>query len=256
LASILRLKHRQMNSRPTIQQELKDLSSFLPHDIEQPVFTVPDGYFENFAASVWNKLKSQPLQTPHDELKELSEVLAAIPKNNPYTVPENYFSGFTPTVSGLVKEDELPQVLQTISRKMPQTVPAGYFSGLADGVMAKISQPKAKVVSFNRPRLMRLAAAAVVTGIIAISSIAYFGNRNSGIDPTQAPAEWVATKLQDVSTQALDEFLMTVDAGQSLATNGSTKTDVHTLLKDVPVSELDAFLEQLPTANEELYLIN
>ena len=241
-----------MNSRPTIQQELKDLSSTIPHDLEQPVFTVPEGYFENFAASVWQRINSQQLQTPHDELNELSEVLAAIPKKMPYSVPENYFSGFTQTIPGLVKDDELPQALQTMSRQMPQNVPAGYFEGFSASVMAKISRPQAKVVSFNRPRLLRLAAA-VVTGIIAISSIAYFGNRGSSIDPNKASEEWVATKLQDVSTQALDEFIMTVDAGQTLANNSGKQADVRNLLKDVPVSELDAFLEQVPTASEELF---
>ena len=238
---------------------MKDLSSFLPHDIEQPVFTVPDGYFENFAASVWLKLRSQHLQSPYDELNELSEVLAAIPKKMPYTVPENYFSGFTQTVPGLVKEDDLPEVLQTISRKMPNTVPAGYFDGLAPTVLAKVTKPAAKVVSFNRPRLLRIAAAAVVTGIIAISSIASFGNRSSSIDPNQASEAWVATKLQDVSNQALDEFISTVDAtgsSQTLATSGNGRTVVRTMLQDVPVSELEAFLEEVPTANDELYLIN
>ncbi len=245
-----------MNSRLTIQQELKELSSLIPHDLEQPVFTVPEGYFENFAATVWTKLRGQHQQTPHDELNELSPVLAAIPKKMPFAVPENYFSGFTQTIPGLVAEDELPELLQSIGRQMPQTVPTGYFDGLPGTIMAKVNKPAAKVVSFNRSRFMRMAAAAVVTGVIAISSIVYFGNRSSSIDPNQESGEWVATKLQDVSTQALDEFIMTVDAGQSLATNGAQKTDVRTLLQDVPVSELDAFLEDVPTANDDLYLIN
>ena len=247
-----------MNSRPTIQQELKDLSSFLPHDLEQPVFTVPDGYFENFAASVWLKLRSQHLQTPHDELTELSEVLAAIPKKNPYTVPENYFSGFTLAVPSLVTEDELPGPLQAISRQMPNTVPAGYFDGLADAVLAKIQKPAAKVVSFNRARFMRLAAAAVVTGIIAISSLVYFTTNNQPIDPNQQSGEWVAKQLQNVSTQALDEFIMTTDIGYqaSNTTPKGKQTDVQHMLKDVSNSELDAFLKGVPTGSEESSLIN
>ncbi len=246
-----------MNSRPTIQQELKDLSSFLPHDIEQPVFTVPTGYFENFAASVWQKLRSQQPQTPHDELTELSSVLAAIPKKNPYTVPENYFSGFTPAVPALVKEESLPAALQAIGRQMPYTVPAGYFNGLADTVMAKITQPTARVVSFNRSRFMRIAAAAVVTGIIAITSIMYFSNGSQTVDPNEQPEEWVAKRLQDVSNQALDEFIMTADLDYEASNNlQHGKYDVQNQLKDVSNSELDAFLNGVPTANDELYLIN
>lgn len=244
-----------MNSRPTIQQELKDLSSFLPHDIEQPVFTVPDGYFENFAASVWHKLRSQHLQTPYDELTELSEVLAAIPKKNPYTVPENYFSGFTLAVPTLLKEDELPGALQAVGRQMPNTVPAGYFDGLADAVLAKITKPAAKVVSFGTSRFMRMAAAAVVIGIIAISSLVYFKTNDQTIDPNQQSEEWVAKSLQNVSTQALDEFIMTTDASYQ-ASNTTPNGDVQLLLKDVSNSELDAFLNGLPASNGEPYLIN
>jgi hypothetical protein len=245
-----------MNSRPTIQQELKDLSSFLPHDIEQPVFTVPDGYFENFAASVWQKLRSQHLQTPYDELTELSEVLAAIPKKNPYTVPENYFSGFTLNVPSLVREEQMPEALQAIGRQMPHTVPAGYFDGLADAVLEKVTKPAAKVVSFNRARFMRIAAAAVVTGIIAISGFLFFGKGEQTIDPNQKSGEWVAKSLQNVSNQALDEFIMTTDIGyQASNTPNSNPTDVKHMLEGVSNSELDAFLEGIPTGNEET-LIN
>lgn len=247
-----------MNSRPTIQQELKDLSSFLPHDIEQPVFTVPQGYFENFAASVWQKLRSQHLQTPHDELTELSEVLAAIPKKNPYTVPENYFSGFTPIVPSLVKEDELPQALQALNRQMPYAVPAGYFDGLAATVLAKVTKPTAKVVSFNRGRFMRIAAAAIVTGIIAISGFLFLGKGEQSIDPNQQSGEWVAKSLQNISNQELDEFLKASDIGynaSNMAQNGNG-TDVQNMLKGVSNSELDAFLEQVPTGSEDSYLIN
>ena len=249
-----------MNSRPTIQQELKELSSLLPHDIEQPVFTVPEGYFENFAASVWQKLRSQQPQTPHDELTELSSVLAAIPKKNPYTVPENYFSGFTRAVPSLVKEDELPQALQSLDRQMPYAVPAGYFNSLADTVLAKVTRPQAKVVRFQPARIMRIAAAAMVAGVIAISGIVYFSNGSSTADPNPQSEEWVAKKLKDVSNQALEEFILTVDAGaensSSLAQNGNRQADVRTMLKDVPNDELEAFLEQVPTAYDDFDLMN
>lgn len=245
-----------MNSRSTIQQELKELSSFLPHDIEQPVFTVPNGYFENFAASVWQKLRSQHLQTPHDELTELSTMLAAIPKNNPYTVPENYFSGFTLAVPSLVREDELPEALQALGRQMPNTVPAGYFDGLADTVLAKVHKPTAKVVSFNRNHFMRIAAAAVVTGVIAISGLLFWGKGEPSLDPNQQSGEWVAKSLQNVSNQALDEFIMTTDIGYQASNTPNGKTnDVKHMLEGVSNSELDAFLDGIPAGNEET-LIN
>ena len=248
-----------MNSRSTIQQELKELSSLLPHEIKQPVFTVPEGYFEAFAASVWEKLRGQHGQTPYDELTELSPVLAAIPKKMPFTVPQNYFSGFTQTVPELVKDDEVPQALQSISRQMPHAVPAGYFEGLSADVLAKVNRPGAKVVSFGFRRLMRVAAAAVVVGVMALTGWVLFGNEGGQpLDPNTESSEWVAKRLQGVSNQALEDFIMTADIGYEASADLQTGNgaDVQKLLKEVSDSELDAFLKQVPTANEELYLIN
>src|SRR6476661_7700312 len=98
-----------MNSRNAIQQELNDLRSSLPlTNNEQPVFTVPEGYFENLAASVLAKIKSQSPVSAATELEALSPVLAAIPKQTPYSVPENYFTHLATGLPALVHEEALP----------------------------------------------------------------------------------------------------------------------------------------------------
>src|SRR6476469_4602377 len=117
-----------MNSRDAIQQELKDLRSSLPPtNNEQPVFTVPEGYFENFAASVLAMVKRQPSVPAADELTELSPVLAAIPRQTPYHVPEDYFTHLAIDLPALVNEEALPDLLTTHTKQMPYHVPAGYF---------------------------------------------------------------------------------------------------------------------------------
>jgi hypothetical protein len=81
-----------MNTRKHIQEELKSLKSNLPYLIEKPVFTVPEGYFNNFAASVFAKINEGVAVSATDELNELSAFLSSIKKEIPYNVPENYFS--------------------------------------------------------------------------------------------------------------------------------------------------------------------
>ena len=233
-----------MNSHDAIQQELKDLRSSLPPDKEQPVFTVPEGYFENFAASVWAKIKTQQTNVT-DELEHLSPVLAAIPKTTPFSVPENYFSHLATGLPALVNDEALPEILKSHTKQMPYTVPSGYFEGLTAQVAAKVA-PKAKVVSFST-RVMRFAAAAVITGVIAVAGVLYLNNRSTALDPAEQPHAWVEQKLQNVSNQDLEAFINTADVGfNSKELAKHSKGEVRQMLRDVSTNELNAFLNEVP----------
>jgi hypothetical protein len=242
-----------MNSRDAIQQELKDLRSSLPlTNNEQPVFTVPEGYFENFAASVLAKVKSQPAGDAADELNALSPVLAAIPRKTPYHVPENYFTHLATGLPALVNEEALPELLQTHTKQMPYTVPSGYFDTLAAQVAAKVIKPQAKVVPLYF-RAMRFAAAASVVSVIAIATFFYINsNRTTTLDPSKQPEAWVAQKLKNIPKSDIEAFLKTVDTGsgsRELAQKGS-QTEVRQLLHDIPTTDLDAFLKEVPADAE------
>jgi len=244
-----------MSSRKYIQDELRELNSTLPSDVK-PVFSVPEGYFENFAASVLLKLKEEEAAvSAADELTSLSPLLAGLSKKMPYDVPQNYFNALSDEAPALVKEDELPAFLAEPSRTNPYEVPAGYFDTLPAQVVAKVTQKQAKVVSFNRTRWMRVAAAAIVAGVLAISGLVYYNSRPS-TDPTQTSDNWIASHLKNVSNQDLEEFLETTDTppADQMATHKTA--DVRQMLNDVSVKEIDAFLAQIPTDDEELSIIN
>jgi hypothetical protein len=100
---------------------------------------------------------------------------------------------------------------------------------------------------------MRLAVAAMVTGVIGISGITYFNNRgnttSSGSDP-------VAVELKKVSMEELNEFIsntafdITDDKSPVTAKNNSRKPETKKIFADVSDKELDAFLSQVPTDDE------
>jgi hypothetical protein len=218
---------------------------------EQPVFTVPEGYFENFAASVLAKLKSQPALQAADELESLSPVLAAIPKQTPYSVPENYFTHLATGLPALVNEEALPDLLRNHSKQMPYTVPTGYFDGLAAQVAAKVTRPKAKIIPLST-RFMRVAVAAALIGIVALGGFFYFSGNGSALDPAKQPGAWVAQKLKNISDSDIEAFLKTTDTdinSKEIVQKGS-KTEVQQLLQDVSTQELDAFLNEVPAEND------
>jgi hypothetical protein len=136
-------------------------------------------------------------------------------------------------------------------------VPAGYFTGLPNSVLARIKRPTAKVISIKRNKWMKMAVAAMVAGIIAVSGIFYLNDKSSIIDPAKQPGQWVAKNLEGVSNQALDEFIKTADfnASGNIAKT-SNNTEVRNMLKEVSDIELDAFLIAVPTDDEELLVIN
>jgi hypothetical protein len=232
-----------MTGRNNIQAELNELNSHLPAGLQEPVFNLPQGYFENFAASVLARIKSG---SARDEISELSPLLAGIPKTTPFAVPENYFSSLEP----IPAEEELPAVLKYIGKDMPYELPEGYFEGFASQV--KDALKPAKVVTMRRS-WSRMAVAAMTAGIITLGSFLYFGNSGPSVD---SPA-WVSAKLDKVSDKGLEDFINATDASdETLVSNDLRSQDVKAMLSDVTVNDMDAFLDELPYDEEELPVIN
>lgn len=245
-----------MSIKREIQEELRELSSGLLYDKQPPVFTVPEGYFENFAASVLLRVKNNSAISVMEELQDISPLLASIPRNMPYSVPENYFVQIIEDIPAITQETVVPESISAV-KQMPYNVPDDYFTSLAGNVLSKIdTKPVAKVVSMRSTNWMRYAVAAVMAGVIMLSGIFYFSNRST-INPNVESQAWVSNKLKDVSNEDLQEFIEKADFklnGKEMVQN-SNKAEVKNMLNDVSDKELDAFLNSIP-ADDELLVIN
>lgn len=235
-----------MNRRNPIKDELNGLNSQLPQDPDGSPYSVPEGYFEGLAGSILSRIKTgSPEVSPATEIAELSPLLAGLSREMPYAVPGNYFSSTIDGLSILVREDETPAVLKYIGKELPYEVPYDYFEELPSVILKKVTN-RGRVVPMIRRKWMHLAAAALVAGIITLSGISYF-NKPS-VDPN-AP---IAQQLKNVSTKELDEFINNT----TVTTEARARTtEVKHLLQDVSVNDLEAFLEEVPTEEEEI-LIN
>jgi hypothetical protein len=141
---------------------------------------------------------------------------------------------------------------------MPYQVPAGYFETLPGILLKRVNPSTAKVIPISSARKwMRYAVAAIIAGAISISSILYFGN-NQSVDPASQPHEWVETKLKNVPDKALEEFINTTDISTTTVARTKTldKTEVRRLIQDIPDTELDKFLNEVSTDNDELSAYN
>jgi hypothetical protein len=231
----------QMNRYKNIQDELNELESSLKAGIK-PVFNLPEGYFENFPSTVLQRIRLHESEAK-TEISGLSPLLASLSRDMPLSVPNNYFEEFTPIAA------EQSEVLASIGKTMPYSVPAHYFEDLSDAVHARVWEPKAKVVPF-RKRVMRMAAAAIITGLIAISGWVYFNQKSNDVSVNET-GQWVSKKLDGVSNQDLEEFInITASDEVSEPIAATAKPEVRNMLTDVSDSELENFLSEIPEDEE------
>jgi hypothetical protein len=154
---------------------------------------------------------------------------------------------------GIVTEKEAEPGWSTEGRIMPYTVPAGYFEQLPAAILKQVAPAKAKVISMGARKWMPYAVAAVFIGLLVLGSILYRGN-DSATGGATNPEEWVAKQLRNVSNEELEDFILatSVNEGERVQQTAGNQREVQKLLRDVPNSELDAFLSQLPVGNEQI----
>jgi hypothetical protein len=201
------------------------------------------------AAAVLSKVKGEVPVSASEEIAQLSPLLAGISRRLPYSVPDNFFQSNIENSEAFTSENEESLVLSFISKEMPYKVPTGYFANFPETVVEKLSDRGTKVVPMVKRKWMRLAIAATVTGIMAISGFFYFNNR--GANTTTDPV----TAVKKASTEELNDFIKSTVVnvtGNNVPVTAKNTTETKKLFNDVSDKELDAFLSQMPTDNEDI----
>ena len=244
-----------MSLRDNIQDELRDLDSNLPSAQNGTPYSVPDGYFEGFAATVLKRIKSLEAGSAADEIASLSPLLASISRIMPYQVPEDYFEVNVEVLPAITADNEDSLILSFLEKEMPYEVPKGYFLNLPEQVTEKVEASRPKVVKMGARKWMKLAVAGMIVGIITFSGIAYFNNGKTGLaDSGTVATKGIEKDLKAISTEELKSFIKTSTAttvNTETAQNTRKTTEVKALLEDVSDKELNAFLDQLPTDDSE-----
>jgi hypothetical protein len=198
-----------------IQTELQQLSPTLAALPKGNVFTVPEGYFDSIAPTILACIQ-----------EEDNNSAIAVEKNS--TVPTGYFDTLATSIIEKIKlqqssKEELLEIsplLATASKQNVQHVPDGYFEQLPQRILQQTNTDAAKVVYIKRrPALLRYAAAAVVTGLLALGVYKYANvpvnqpaNSIATLDPSiekgrnMSDAEFEQA-LQNVSSEAVAQYL-------------------------------------------------
>ncbi len=220
---------------------------------------VPQGYFDSLSDSILAKVK-----TAHAESTEVeydSVLLQSLKGINVFTVPSGYFDALTGSVFSEIRksypesaEDELRQIspmLYSIKGENVFTVPRGYFGSLPDLIVAKITQEPAKVVTMKkRASWLKYAAAAIVAGIISITSLQIFNGAHHTAGDSSLPADVQASFIYKTE-QDIDNGIAKLsddDIAKYLVKNGNS-LDNEMLTNNTDVSELPGTTDYLNDAN-------
>jgi hypothetical protein len=223
----------------------------------ETVYQVPEGYFENLAGNIINRIKARDAANAKEELELLSPLLGSMGKINPFSSPEDYFTDISDNIVAGVKAiafvneelENLSPVMMGLKNKQVYDVPEGYFETVPAVILQKAKeQQPAKLVGINfSKRIIRYAAAAVVTGFIVLSGYLY-QNKNA------VPITDIAKATAKIPDQEIETFLNnnTVSLADTYADTLNTTTveenggadDTKDLLADISDEELQKYVDQ------------
>lgn len=242
-----------MTQKENILQELQELNSSLTTIASQNVYAVPAGYFDGLAAQVLNRIKAMEATSSSEELSYLSPVLSGMSKKMPYQLPVGYFDGLAENALSALQINEqsvneelatLSPLLSCLKKEMPYSIPAGYFENLNTDIAG--DKTETKIISISHRKWFRMAAAAVITGVILMAGFMISDNSKIENLPTAKYEKKLNKEIKKTSDKDLNDFLQYTEAGLDGSENVKTTAtdDVKELLKDVPEDELKEFLEE------------
>ncbi|MEO6904834.1 MAG: hypothetical protein ABI148_00600 [Ginsengibacter sp.] len=183
------------NISTEILTELKAISPLLAEMEKLNIFQVPEEYFPG--------LEQRILTTIFINQGE---------KNNLQKVPDGYFDSLPDRIISKIKGEKNESVTDEIKALSPAlfylkeentfTIPANYFDDLSDRILDKINGEKSKVISISSAgKWWKYAAAAVVAGVIAISSLQIFNHTSNSNNKAIVAASTNMPDYRDGSSQ-------------------------------------------------------
>jgi hypothetical protein len=229
-----------MSNNDNILNELKEISPAVANLNRRNIYSVPSGYFFGLAERIL------------EHVKQRSATSTLVASELPYKVPKNYFDGLSGEILSKVRQHkiskseveielaEIAPLLNTISKTSVYTVPQGYFENLE----ASKSGGKAKVVAMSRTsRFVKYAAAAAITGLVAIGGIFYANDKNS--DSLTADTKFDKQQVKQLSDEEIVRYLNTHSVGTDVTLNNDVQEKQliqHT--KELTDKEILDYLEE------------
>ncbi|MBI1343217.1 MAG: hypothetical protein GC171_09800 [Terrimonas sp.] len=265
-----------MTKRQDILAELQELSSTLPSQSIDNLYTVPDGYFADLADRIMGHIRASEAKDAQEELKMIAPLLSNVSKRPCYQVPEGYFEDLESSLMEGIRQhedyhsageeiDSISPLLGSIRNKPVFTVPEGYFDKIESPASVSTAETEvaapAKVIAISSRRWFRYAVAAVVAGAILMSGITLFtGKTSTGSVAGIEKQIGKDIKNNKISAEDVNDFLDLTEAVAAVDTKSTTSSDIPSIssnyLKDVSDDEIIDFLNELPDESNDMAILN
>ncbi len=245
-----------MNSSTDILNELKSISPFLAGLEKINVFSVPNGYFDELT----ERLITYTLINNDEPIN--------FNKNETLKVPEGYFDTLSDKILSKIKNREIENADTEIEKLSPLlfslkdknvfTVPLDYFENVTGDIIHKINKKPAKIVSFSKARTWwKYAAAAVITGAIAVSSLQIFNSspdmqkNNSVVTESSGLPDYIKSSFQYKTPEQVDAGISTLsdDAIANYLEKHGSIMDNEELSNDLDTKDLPTTTDYLTDEN-------
>lgn len=206
-----------MSTSKDIFSELKNISPAVAEIPALPVFTVPEGYFDQFPSKMMDLVKKNDRSEVEAELESISPVLAGLEKKNPFTIPEGYFSSTVIPIPDL--------------------------------------EPKtAKLVGFNpRPRFRTLMAAASIIGVLGLGTWLFLMTQPSETRINDSTLN-INSELPKLSANEMTNYLDSLPEEinlEPISLAGVEDIDLDKVMENINESELEQFIKENPGFTEK-----
>jgi hypothetical protein len=248
--------------------ELGKISPLLLTIQHSNIFEVPAGYFENIASAILNKAEPLPAST-ENELMKISPFLQSLQHSEVFTTPLKYFDNLSMDILSTVKTlqqtaalelEKISPLLQGIQHINVFEAPAGYFNTVLDNVLnivqpaEVVPMPDTRVIEMPRVRaLLRYAAAAVITGAMALGVYKYVNHPIAPkINTTQSSFAKLDPSIEKGKSMNDEQF--------NAELNSLTKDDITSYLEkngsEEDMSMLTSSPDEIDLPNQDDYLLD
>ncbi|MEO6820775.1 MAG: hypothetical protein ABI266_04970 [Ginsengibacter sp.] len=238
-----------MPSKKEILKELEEISPLLCTIDRGHLFSVPFQYFEQLPAHILSTIQRQ--ESEEEGQFKFSDIPGIV-----QDIPGDYFTTLSEKIFSKIKEEEIEDelsdfpLLVSLKGKNLFTVPEGYFENSAKEIAAKVTTNKTGiVVSINSGKVISMkstwwkaSAAAIIAGVVAVSSYFLVNNPSSDVQST-----YLTAQNNYKTPNQVNEAIATLsddEIAAYLEDNGSI-LDNDLLIKDVNTQELPAIEDYL-----------
>ncbi len=250
-----------MSRNPDILNELNNISPAVANLNHINVLQAPEHYFDNFAGEVLKRIKAMEASSASEELQILSPMLCKMDKSIPYDLEPLYFDMLPGEILENIKNqiqhsvtqelEELSPILSKMERKSPLSVPDGYFESLTPNVPIGMNGNRlAKIISISRRKWLNYAAAAMITGFMAISAWLIFNDRGEGAK-NKATVN-IEEELKSSTDSEMLKYLESTPSApvEDIPFADLEEVDAETILEDLPDNVLQRYLQENPEIRE------